>query len=750
MALLAGMYVQQIDNFALAAEIVPATLLCGMALMCSARLRWLGFVLIGLAWYANAVHEVVDSRLQPELVGESLIARVLIDEFPREQHETVTFLARPLDDRRLPKQLQVSWLRPPVALYPGDVWQFELRLRRPRAKSNPGGRNTEGYLTRRRIGALAFVVQGRRNHLLASGVSGFVGGLRMRFVSRVVDVVADPQRSAIIVALVAGSRHLVSREQWDRFAQTGTSHLMAISGLHIGLAAAFGYALARLAAFFWRGRGNPHRVALVAAVVVGILYSIISGLAIPSRRASLMIVFGTLALLGRRRPEMLRILSTTAICMAMLDPLVTMSAGFRLSFAAVAILLWQARRHEGSRGLYLRSRQLATSQMLLLFGLFPIVVSTFAQLSIVAPIVNLVAVPVFSLLTVPFSLAGLVLDGPVRPIGDLCLQFAAVSLRLIEPLLTAFADQYWSAPSVLLESAWARTCAGIVMLWLILPVGWPGRAVAWLALIGLLLARPPAPENGCAQFSVLDVGQGLSVVIETRKHMLVYDTGPAYPGGRNTTESILLPFLKRRGVTEIDRLVISHADLDHAGGAAPLLGSLAVKNVTFGEEVPGMPRSARRCVAGERWQWDAVTFEFLHPEIASRFSGNDASCVLLVGAGKFRLLIPGDIEGPAEKALLQYSDPGAVDVVIAPHHGSNTSSSPAFVESLKPSLVIVAAGFLNRWGFPKPEVVERWAATGAEVVTTGNEGAVILKMCSGADRFEHHTTRSAQRRIWHE
>jgi competence protein ComEC len=748
--LLAGMYAPQLSSFALDSDHVPAALLAAFILLVLERTRPFAWVILGIALFGSAVHGVIESRVAPGLVGESLLTTVRVTDFPRVGEGGVTFTAAPVDDVRLPARIRVSWFEPPVVIRLHDVWRLELRLRRPRAAANPGGTDLEAWFTRERIGATGYVVASRRNHLLGSGKGGAVSSLRLRFVTRVTALIAEPDRAAVLAALVVGARHLMTPAQWDRFARTGTSHLMAISGLHVGLAAAGGYGLMRVAAVTWRGRGNPHRAAIVASIATAIAYTLVSGLAVPSRRASLMILLAGLALLRRRRPQPATILSAAALALALADPLATMAAGFKLSFAAVAVLLWQAKRHVPARGPIAALGQLATLQVLLLLGLLPLVGALFARVPLAAPVTNLVAVPVFSFITVPLALAGLALDGPLEPLGDACIELAALSIGIVDSVVTAgaAADGLARELPAIAGAGWLWLLAPV--LWLLLPPGWPGRGVAWLGFSALLLYAPPRPDPGCATIDVLDVGQGLAAMVRTRGRTLLYDTGPAYRNGGTAAETVLLPYMISRAIRRIDTLVVSHGDVDHAGGLQFLLESVAVDDVLSGEPERLGLRRARRCTAGEAWHWDGIDFRLLHPPAGAALAGNDASCVLLVTAGRSSLLIPGDIERPAEAVLLRDSNPGRVSAVIVPHHGSRTSSSAAFVAALAPAIAIVPVGFANRWGFPKPDVVARWQAAGTTVLTTAEAGAIELELCAAESAVGLRSQRQTRRRIWHE
>ena len=255
------------------------------------------------------------------------------------------------------------------------------------------------------------------------------------------------------------------------------------------------------------------------------------------------------------------------------------------------------------------------------------------------------------------------------------------------------------------------------------------------------------PPAGCFDTWALDVGQGLSVAIQTREGTLLYDTGMAWRGGGSVAEQVILPFLRSRSIQHIDWLVISHADLDHSGGTAAIADKLSVGTVFFGEPLPDV--SGRRCRSGKRWQSGGVSFTFLHPSPQSKLEGNASSCVLRVTAGHYGLLLTGDIEAASERALIQRQAPLGADVVIVPHHGSITSSTVPFVNTVRADYAIVSAGHANRWGFPKPTVVTRWAAAGAEVLNTASSGAVRFRVCASGGIVNMEEERLLRRRFWH-
>jgi competence protein ComEC len=290
----------------------------------------------------------------------------------------------------------------------------------------------------------------------------------------------------------------------------------------------------------------------------------------------------------------------------------------------------------------------------------------------------------------------------------------------------------------------------LAALWAILPPGWPGRKLAWIAALSAILARPAAVPPGCVDLTVLDVGQGLATVLQTERRSLVFDTGPAFRSGGDTGQLVVTPYLRTRGIKRLDLLLVSHGDLDHAGGA----GSLAVENdvlqVLSGAPLADVPQPQLQCRRGQSWVWDRVRFSIVHPANAAAHSDNDGSCVIEVTAGSYRALLTGDIEDATERRLVASASLVAVELVVVPHHGSRSSSGRGFVDRLRPPVAIVSAGFRNRWGFPHDEVVERWRRVGARVLNTAQSGAIAYRLCPQDGLRALGEYRQDARKYWHD
>ncbi len=759
LCLLCGVYaMQQAESLPSAPWLLALAAITTGVLLIS-RLRLAAAFLLGCLLTAGSGLAVISDRLDSRLEGEVTEFAGTIGDFPVPAGAALRLMVKPQGRFDLPSRIRLSWYEPTDMPRPGEVWLITARLRAPRGLANPHGFDYEGWLHRQRIGATGYVVAATRAPH-QPGV-GSVTELRHHVLQRIRLLLPEDAARAVLLAITIGARQEISREQWDRYARTGTSHLMAISGLHIGLAAAGLFLLVRIiAAPFACGR-NIRDVALIAAAAGATAYTLISGLAVPAQRALLMVLLVAAGLLLRRQKDPRRVLSLACLAVLLADPMAALAPGFQLSFLAVAMLLWSGRQlptakpqrtpGPAARGIDAISR-LAQIQMVLLFGLLPLTVLHFNRITWLAPLVNFVAVPIFNLCTVPLVLAAIVLDGPMQFAGDALLRLAHASVVFLLWLVDAAAKLPHAEIRTLAMNSQLQLLLWVTALWAALPPGFPGRYLACIATLFVVLQKPPVPPADCVDLHVLDVGQGLSVVAQTHTHVAVFDAGPSFRSGGDTATLVLVPFLRSLGLRQIDTLIVSHSDLDHAGAVPQLLEQMPVARILYGEppaigEDPSSLRS--RCAAGQSWHWDGIDFRILHPGSAANSTGNNASCVLEISAATQRALITGDIETPVERLLLAQNSLRPSQIVVVPHHGSRTSSSVEFVAALGAELAIVSAGFGNRWGLPKAEVVGRWQGQGAKMLSTATSGAISRRLCVDGRQGPVIEERRAHRRYWH-
>jgi competence protein ComEC len=702
-------------------------------------------LLVGIAWAWGHAAARLAGELPDTLEGVDVQVRGDVVSLPRfigthepdtdVQFELAVASAHCVDagcegDRlRVPPRIALAWYDHEQLPAPGEAWQLTVRLKRRNGFANPGGFDYEGQLFRSGIGATGYVRADADNRRLAEPAARHtVVRLRGWIARRLQQALGPSPMLGIVQGLAVGDTHAIEAEQWRVFAATGTTHLLAISGLHISMVAA-------LAA--WLGGGIVrwrHAQALrltaihgqaFAGAAAALLYSLLAGWSVPTQRTLVMLAVYFLARCCRRHGSTADALGIALVAVLLLDPFAPLAVGAWLSFGAVTII---ALALHGRIQRAAPVASFARMQLLMAVGLAPLLIVAFGSLSLIAPLANALAVPFFSFLIVPLVLLGAVIASVSLGAGS--WWFAVVGWLLEQAwwVLQWLADQplavlYLPAPSLLVELALVCGAA----LWVV-PGIWPLKLVALLLCLPAFITGPRAPRPGEFTVTVLDVGQGSAHVIQTHRHVVVYDTGPAFRSGRDTGELVLLPYLRSRGIRSIDLLVVSHDDLDHRGGVRSLLAGMPVRRVMVGPSVRTAPAQQwpilrQPCQRGLVWVWDAVNFDMQHPGSTTHERDNDSSCVLRVAAAGGSVLLTGDIERAGEAELLA-AGLAPSDIVLVPHHGSRTSSSAEFVATVHARWAVVSAGYRNRWGMPKQDVVERWQATGAQLLITSEDGAI--------------------------
>ena len=627
------------------------------------------------------------------------------------------------------RKLRLNWhLPPPVRA--GETWRLAAEVRAPWGYQNPGGFDYERWLMANGVNGTGYVRHGERlgssEPALLERVHGAIAERVQRFRNR-----------AHLLALATGNGRHLGDDDWSLLRGTGTVHLLVVSGLHVGLVAVFGllvgHAIGRLAPW-WLARVPLGCVAagVSLAAVAGFVW--LSGAGIPAVRAGVMAGCGVLAFASGRTVAPGRWLALAAIAVLMVEPLAPLSAGFWLSFGAVCLLLAGLSNRSPPYG-WLPG--LARAQWIMVLGMTPLVAFVVGEAAPVAGLANLYAVPWVSVVVVPLVLSGLATSALLPSLSDLCWTGADAALSALLGYLQWLdgvgVRQLPLGPAQLAACLLALGCLLSACNW---------RAVLaclplYAAGLVVLDQRPPFGEVRAIS---LDVGQGSAVLIDTRRHRLLYDAGARFASGFDLGEAVVLPAVAATGPSRLDRMVVSHGDIDHAGGARAILDGIAVESLAA--NVAGL--GGRPCVRGERWTWDGVDFEILHPPVSFAAPGNDSSCVLDVTARSGRLLLPGDIEQGAER-LLAAQGLIPVDLLFAPHHGSNTSSTVRFVEILSPRIAVAMAGFGNHYGHPHPAVVRRYTQRGADVRMTGRDGALTWHSI----RPEHiEALRERRRSLW--
>ncbi|WP_263262858.1 DNA internalization-related competence protein ComEC/Rec2 [Pseudomonas sp. RIT-PI-S] len=682
--------------------------------------KWLGWVLFGLAWALWAALRMDADRLAIDLNNRTLWLEGVVVGLPAQSARSVRFELGDAVSRRaaLPSRLRLSWYGgPPVRS--GERWRLAVTLATPRGQVNPGGFDYEAWLFARGIGATGSVKDGQR-------IDGERRGPREAIRQRLLESQAHP-RLGMLAALVLGDDAGVSPEQWRLLQATGTVHLFVISGQHVGLLAGLVYGLiAGLARLGWWPRRWPWLPwACGCACMAAVGYGALAGFEVPVQRACLMIC---VTLLWRWRFRHLGVFTPLLLALATvlaLNPLVSLTPGFWLSFAAVAVLLFG---FSGRLGAWSWWQGLVRAQWQVALGLSVIMSALGLAISLSGPWVNLFAVPWISLVVLPLALAGTVElwlpwgGGPLLWLAGSALD---ILLGVLTPLGSALPA--WLAPQLPL-SAWVLASFGALLL--LLPAGVPLRWLGLPLILQLPFAPLPKPPWGQAQVVQLDVGQGLAILVRTRRHALVFDAGPRYGNG-DAGEQVVVPSLRRLGVRRLDAFVLSHAHVDHSGGGQALINALAPTRVMAGEPQQAPRRwKAEACQDAQPWEWDGVRFKPWRWAAAKE--SNPSSCVLLVEANGERLLLTGDIDASAERALLKAWPGLTVNWLQVPHHGSGTSSSAVFLDALAPSGVLISRGWNNRFRHPHPHVLARLAQRAIRPMDSALHGAVQVHLGRGS------------------
>ena len=474
-------------------------------------------------------------------------------------------------------------------------------------------------------------------------------------------------------------------------------------------------------------------------------YVLLAGFAVPAQRTLYMIAVVAAALWLDRLQSSSRVLAAALGVVLVLDPWAVLAAGFWLSFGAVALMLYVGMVAARDEHWFVRWGRV---QWAITVGLSPLVLLLFQQVSVVSPLANAIAIPVVSLVVTPLALAAALVPGPW------VAELAHAVLALLMPVLDWLAGLPGAAWRQHAPAPWTVALAAVGVAWALAPRGVPARFAAVLLFLPLFAVRPAGPPEGAVWLTFLDVGQGLAVLARTAGHALLYDAGPAYSVEADAGNRVIVPFLRGEGLDRLDAVVVTHNDADHAGGAISVLRTLpaGVLWSSLAVEHPVQAHAPYRlpCRAGERWAWDGIAFETLHPDTSSyddaALKPNSRSCVVRVVAPGGAALLTGDVEERDERAMLAHGAALGAAVLLAPHHGSGTSSSPALLAAVRPEHVVVTAGYRNRFGHPKQEILARYLDAGASVWRTDRDGAVTVRIEPDGVRVERF--REARPRYW--
>jgi competence protein ComEC len=704
---------------------------------------------LGAIWAVIFADTRLSKRLPEMLESTDIRLQGSISGLPEAREKSVRFnLAVSPSQPSLPDKIRLTWHHPPYPVKAGQLWSMTVRLKRPHGTLNPGGFDYERWLFAEGIGATGYVRSFPPPELLKMKPPWYrIDARRQAISDGLSGMLAGYPSLGLIKALTIGDGSSISRQQWRLFRETGTTHLIVISGSHIGLVSGFIYyivlkILARTGLLRW----SPPRVAAVAAMTAAVIYSALAGFSVPTERSVIMLAMVMTAVILQRQIRPLHTLAVALIAVLAADPLAVGSAGFWLSFLAVGLIVSAISGRLGKTGLLIGAIKL---QWYATLGLAPLLLLFFQQVSLIAPLANLIAVPVISMAVVPLSLLAVLLMFTAPNLAAGIFYLIDKVLGALTGLLVLMAELPSAALYHPQPPPWALFFAASGLLLLLAPKGTPCRCLGLTMLLPMICVQSPRPQPGEIRLTLLDVGQGLAVTVQTAHHWLVYDAGARFSEESDMGQSVLLPYLRSQGVGKIDRLIISHGDNDHIGGASSLLKETLADAVFT--SVPERLRAyaPTPCAAGQSWQWDSVVFTMLSPpEQPGSGSDNNNSCVLKIESEQGAVLLPGDIEAEAESRLVKtYGKTLQADVMIAPHHGSKTSSTAAFLQAVKPRFVLIPAGYRNQFGHPHQDVLARYRLIKTRWLSSADSGAVevILKNRS----LEVNALRQTEKRYWH-
>ncbi|MCD6026313.1 MAG: comEC [Solimicrobium sp.] len=757
--------------------------------------------LLGWIWASVIAINGLSHHLVAELEEQDIAVIGVITSLPsrveygqRFEFSIEHVLTEKVDRRQFPRKVMLSLYAPRIikqeskptalltTLQPGERWRFTVRLRRPHGLANPYGFDYEVWMLEQGVNATGSVKSHESNQRLSHFVFSFnncIEWARGKLRERILNALPDQPYAPVIVALVIGEQNAITQNDWKVFSRTGVSHLIAISGLHVTLVSGI---FASLMFYLWRKSFftryqlplilPAQKVAVLSGFFMALVYVALAGFGVPAQRTLIMAGVATLACLFNRISSVTNVLCLALGIVILVDPWAVLAPGFWLSFGAVGLLFYVSLGRSESKSvdyqnlaspkitslkvkLYKHFQQASVAQYAITLGLVPLTMLLFNQVSLISPIANAIAIPVVSFLVTPCALMGSLLPAPLGTGILIVTNYVLHLLIIFLAWLSEFSWAIWQAPR---PKIWMLCCALLGTAWCLAPKGWPLRWAGLLAWLPLCLNSSVYSKPNEFKVTAFDVGQGTAVLIETERHRMLYDTGPVFSSQSDAGSSVIYPYLKMRGIQRLDGLMISHSDIDHAGGALTLMQQLPIKWISSSlkldsnlVQIAEQLSTHTTCLAGQAWEWDGIQFEVLHPYSSmytdAKSKPNSMSCTLKITNGRQSILLAGDIEAKQEYELIKSNlKKLASTVLLVPHHGSGTSSTDEFLRSVNPKIAIFQLGYHNRYHHPKPIVWQRYSDFNITRFRTDQAGAITVNFGDEISVEEH---RVAHGRYWY-
>ena len=692
------------------------------------------FLILTLAILAHWLWiEITRWQLPVTLIQKPVLIEGVISSIPQKKYrgQSFVFHTNQINQQKINTHFLISWYQHPPQLHVGQHWHLIVKLKPPIGSQNPGGFNYADFLMHQGISATGYVVtrDENQNQLLSQKKLFYIDILREKIQKQISLSISNTTIAAFISALCVGLRDGLTQFDWQVFQKTGTNHLVAIAGLHIGFVVAAIYLLINKFVRFFPTlllRMPASQIAEIAALGGAILYSALSGFAIPAQRASIMLFIFMMGKIIFKNMSMWYRWFIAMMVILIINPFDFCEASFWLSFISVGLLTWvMSDRLESPSHLVSWGKM----QMTMVIGLMPLMFWFFQQASIVSFMANAIAIPWVGFLILPVALSASMMC--VFHLFWLSQSLFWFSGKCLYPLwkilsflsMVSFASWHHAFPNMIIL---LLGMVGVIVL--LSPRGLPAKWIGCFGLLPVFFYHPPSPSFGYFKATVIDVGQGLSVLIQTKHHVMLYDTGAHFPGGFDYGDSVVTPYLREQGVSVINRLEISHGDNDHSGGADAIVKNFHVER--FFTSAPKLVRHfhAVYCNSMQQWTWDGVRFITLNPVPNEPYEDNNSSCVIKIIGKKGQLLLTGDIQYETESRLVErYGNQLHSTVLVVPHHGSRTSSSDAFISAVSPQYAVISAGKYNRYHLPVESIVDRYKRHHIVLYNTADTGAVTIR-----------------------